>query len=191
MKIHSLALPIALLTAVTGLLSSTLLPSTASLAYEQPATDASTPAIPDALNVPDGQTLVMKATAIGTQIYTCTQSSDAAGEWKWTLKEPAALLTDEAGKVIGYHSKGPSWKLNDGSQITGELKQKVDSPDGAIPWLLLQVKSHQGSGALDQVNWIQRLNTVDGKAPASCDPAYEHATLSVPYSATYYFWAAQ
>ena len=189
MKIHSLALPIALLTAVVGLLS-----STASPAHEQPT--AATPAttdIPAALSVPEGQTLVMKLNAIGTQIYTCTQASDstASNQWSWTLKEPSALLTDETGKVLGYHSKGPSWKLNDGSQITGELKQKVDSPDGAIPWLLLQVKSHQGTGALSQVNWIQRLNTVEGKAPASCDPAYAHATLSVPYSATYYYWGAQ
>jgi Protein of unknown function (DUF3455) len=183
MKIHSMALPIALLTAVMGFLS-----STASLAHEQLAAAA-----PTAINVPEGQTLVMKLNAIGTQIYTCTQASDSAAgdQWTWVLKEPSALLTTDTGEVMGYHSKGPMWKLNDGSQIVGELKQKVDSPDGAIPWLLIQVKSHEGSGALSQVNWIQRLNTVEGKAPASCDPAYEHATLSVPYSATYYYWGAQ
>ena len=187
MKIHSLALPIALLTTVAGLLS-----STASFAHEEPAATTTTDT-PAALSVPEGQTLVMKLNAIGTQIYTCKEASDstAGNQWSWTLKEPSALLTDETGKVLGYHSKGPSWRLNDGSQITGELKQKVDSPNGSIPWLLLQVKSHQGSGALSQVNWIQRLNTVEGKAPASCDPAYAHATLSVPYSATYYYWGAQ
>ena len=183
MKTHFSVLPIALLTAAIGLLS-----TTASLAQEQSTS------IPAALNVPEGQTLVMKLTAIGAQIYTCTHSNDtvpSSEEWKWVLKEPSALLTDETGKVMGYHSKGPSWRLNDGSQITGELKQKADSPNGAIPWLLLQVKSHTGSGALSQVNWVQRLNTVEGKAPATCDAAYEHATLSVPYSATYYYWGSQ
>jgi hypothetical protein len=169
-----------------------LLPILSLLSVASPgsAQNGSSVSIPTELKVPEGQKLVLKVQAIGEQLYVCTQATEPAaqGQWTWTLREPAALLRSDEGRVVGYHIKGPTWTLNDGSQIAGEVQQKVSSPDGAIPWLLLKVKSHTGDGLMSKVNWIQRLETVEGTAPESCSEAYRQTTLKVPYSAIYEFW---
>ena len=60
----------------------------------------------------------------------------------------------------------------------------------AIPWLLLAADSSQGDGVLAGVDYIQRLETRGGLAPAgACDPAAD-ATVAVPYRARYVFYAA-
>lgn len=66
----------------------------------------------------------------------------------------------------------------------------MPAPDpGAIPWLLLRATSNQGDGVLAQVDFIQRLETRGGVAPAgTCDPAAD-ATVAVPYRARYVFYA--
>ena len=99
------------------------------------------------------------ARATGFQIYVCRP--DADGKPAWTLKAPEAELFDEQGKPIGKHFGGPTWQLNDGSQITGKMAAKADAPDPkAIPWLLVTVTGHSGSGKLSGVTSIQRVNTV-------------------------------
>jgi hypothetical protein len=138
------------------------------------------PAVPDALKAPAGEVVVVKALAKGAQVYECKDD-------KWVLSGPEAELTDESGAHIGRHSAGPTWELADGSKVVGELVQKADAPDAqAIPWLLLRAKSTEGKGTLTRVTSIQRVDTVGGKAPASCGG---QPKLSVPYSATYYFYA--
>ena len=138
------------------------------------------PSVPDALKAPAGEVVVVKAFAKGSQIYDCKDD-------KWVLNAPDAELTDERGAHLGRHYAGPTWELADGSKVVGEVAQKSDAPDAqAIPWLLLRAKSAEGNGALGKVTSIQRLDTVGGKAPASCGG---QVRLSVPYSATYYFYA--
>ena len=79
-----------------------------------------------------------------------------------------AELFDEQGKSIGKHFGGPTWQLNDGSQITGKMAAKADAPDPkAIPWLLVTVTGHSGNGKLSGVTSIQRLNTVGGLVPSA------------------------
>ena len=133
--------------------------------------------------------------ATGFQIYICRP--DANGKPALTLKAPEAELFDEQGKLIGKHFGGPTWQLNDGSQITGKLVAKVDAPDAtAIPWLLVTVTGHSGSGKLSGVTSIQRVNTVGGLAPESLPPAAAECSESSgevefksSYSADYYFYA--
>src|SRR5205823_1188527 len=104
------------------------------------------------------------AHATGFQIYVCRP--DAGGKPGWTLKAPEAELFDEQGNGIGKHFGGPTWQLNDGSQITGRMVAKVDAPDAkAIPWLLVAVISNSGKGSLSRVTSIQRVNTVSGLPP--------------------------
>jgi hypothetical protein len=150
-----------------------------------PASAGPLPAAPDALRVPDGNAMVLKASATGWQIYAC------AADGAWKLKAPDAVLRDDAGKSIGKHFAGPTWEASDGSRVVGELKAKADAPDAnAIPWLLLAAKSHAGEGALAKVSFIQRLATTGGKATASgCDAAHVGAEQRVAYTATYYFYA--
>jgi hypothetical protein len=147
------------------------------------------PTVPDSIQAPAGEELVFMARASGVQIYVCRP--DAEGKPAWTQKAPEAELFDEQGKVIGKHFGGPTWQLNDGSQVTGKMAAKVDAPHPkAIPWLLLTVTGHSGSGKLSGVTSIQRINTVAGLAPASgCSQQSGEVEFKSSYSADYYFYA--
>jgi Protein of unknown function (DUF3455) len=147
------------------------------------------PDVPDAIQVPAGEQVVLFVRGVGSQIYTCQAS--AAGKYNWTLKAPDAELRDRKDKVIGQHSAGPSWKLKDGSEVQGKAAAKVESLDPqSVPWLLVKVVSHSGNGLLSQVTDIQRLHTHGGQPPAEgCDEAHKDAETKSSYTADYYFYA--
>ncbi len=148
------------------------------------------PAIPETLKVPVTQVLSLQAQSSGVQIYECKASQEDPKRFRWVFKAPQAELFDRAGSRIGRHYAGPTWELNDGSQVVGELQAQEDSPDAsAIPWLLLRAKSTSGHGVLRWTQSIQRLYTVGGKAPVEgCEPAQEGKEARVAYSATYRFY---
>jgi hypothetical protein len=146
------------------------------------------PTVPDSIEASAGEDLVLMARATGFQIYVCR--NNAEGQTAWTLKAPEAELFDEQGKLIGKHFGGPTWQLNDGSQVTGKMAAKVNAPDPkAIPWLLVAVTGHSGSGKLSGVTSIQRMNTVGGLAPVECTDQSGEVEFRSSYSADYYFYA--
>src|SRR5580698_2458757 len=147
------------------------------------------PQVPQAIRAPAGEEVVLVAHASGSQIYTCRAGAD--GKFSWTLKAPDAELKDGDGKVIGSHFAGPGWKLTDGSEVTGKASAHVDSDDpNSIPWLLVDVVSHSGSGLLTNVNEIQRVQTHGGKPPAQgCDESHHDVDTKSSYTADYYFYA--
>lgn len=149
-----------------------------------PPTDA-----PSKLAVPAGLELVLSARGVGSQIYTCDVGAD--GAFVWTFKAPDAELRDKDGKPIGQHFAGPTWKLNDGSEVTARANTRVDSLEAnSIPWLVGNVLSHEGKGLLTKVTTIQRLHTHGGKPPATgCDEAHKDAETKSSYTADYYFYA--
>ena len=147
------------------------------------------PDVPDAIQAPAGLEVAVYAHATGSQIFTCQSTAD--GKFTWTLKAPDAELHDRQDKVIGQHSAGPSWKLKDGSEVTGKAAAHVDSLDpDSIPWLLVNVVSHAGTGLLSNVTTIQRVHTHGGKPPAEgCDATHVNAETKSSYTADYYFYA--
>ncbi|HXA83771.1 MAG TPA: DUF3455 domain-containing protein [Candidatus Dormibacteraeota bacterium] len=148
------------------------------------------PTVPDPIQAPAGEELILVARATGYQIYVCRP--DADGKPAWTLKAPDAELFDEQGRSIGKHFGGPTWQLTDGSQITGKMSAKVDAPDPrAIPWLLVTVTASSGNGKLSGVTSIQRVNTVGGLAPTAseCTAQSGEVESKSSYSADYYFYA--
>jgi hypothetical protein len=149
----------------------------------------SAPDVPDAIAVPAGVTPVLFVHAKGDQIYTCQTVSD--GKFAWTLKAPDAELKDRKDKLIGQHSAGPTWKLKDGSEVTGKAAAHVDSLDSdSIPWLLVNVTTNSGKGQLAGVTAIQRVHTHGGKAPSSgCDESHKGEETKSAYTADYYFFA--
>jgi hypothetical protein len=149
----------------------------------------SAPDVPDAIQVPQGEQPVLFAAATGSQIYTCQAGAD--GKFSWTLKAPEAELRDRKDKVIGQHSAGPTWKLKDGSEVTGKAAAHVDSLDAdSIPWLLVSVVSHAGKGLLANVTTIQRVHTHGGKPQSyGCDEQHKDAESKIAYTADYYFFA--
>ena len=147
------------------------------------------PAIADLATVapPPHAPLLFEAQADGVQIYGC-ETADKGPEW--VFKAPEANLFDAEGRQIGTHFAGPSWKLADGSEVTGAPVAKSDARvSGAIPRLLLQVKTKQGSGRLAAVTMIRRADTKGGTAPATgCDASHVGEQARMRYSATYQFF---
>lgn len=133
------------------------------------------------------QALVLRAHAQGDQIYTCQQN---AYTFSWGLKAPDARLLNDSNRVIGRHFAGPTWQLNDGSQVVGRPVAKHDAPEAsAIPWLDLAVVSTTGHGLLERVKTIKRVNTHGGQPPVGgCDQAHLGAEIRVPYTAVYEFY---
>ncbi len=141
-----------------------------------------------ALAVPAGNKLERNLDAVGVQIYACTANTTGFG---WVFTAPEATLYGHHGHVAGKHYVGPTWEANDGSTVVG-AKVAASAPDPtAIPWLLLRAVSHAGVGRMDDVTFIQRLETAGGLAPAGgCDATTIGAVARVPYTATYYFYKA-
>jgi uncharacterized protein DUF3455 len=148
------------------------------------------PADQAAVAPPEGSALVLELFADGVQIYTC-DSKD--GGYGWSFNAPDARLFDKQGRQVGTHFTGPTWELDDGLEVVGEVVAKADAPEpGAIQWLLLRVKSLQGSGALSDVAYIRRTDTKGGVAPRTgCDAHHLSEQARMRYSATYQFFSAE
>jgi hypothetical protein len=152
-----------------------LLIAAASTAYAQ------TPS-PTSIDVPAGMHLLMSAKGEGVQIYSCTGG-------QWTLKAPDAKLIGADGKQIGTHFAGPTWKLNDGGEVKGKAIAKQPSPDAeSVPWLLVQAVPGSATGSLSSVTYIRRTDTHGGAAPKG---PCTGSTISIPYTASYSFYAAK
>ncbi len=138
------------------------------------------------VDVPAGERLVLTAEGRGVQLYDC-ELHDAKTSWTFVAPE-ASLSLDN--REVATHGAGPVWHHQDGSWVAAEVVAKMASPSpGAIPMLLLRVNRHDGNaqGLFAKVNFVQRLETTGGVAPASqCETG---ATLRVPYSAVYRFYA--
>jgi len=148
--------------------------------------------VPAALAVLPSQPLVLEASASGVQIYVCRAGKDEQSGLQWVFSAPEADLFDKSGRKIGRHYAGPTWELDDGSKVIGEVVARDGGPDAsAIAWLLLKAKETAGAGLLGRTVSIQRVATVAGKAPGPhCEKAEEGREFRSPYRATYNFYAA-
>ncbi|MFZ0633318.1 MAG: DUF3455 domain-containing protein [Acidobacteriaceae bacterium] len=145
----------------------------------------------NSIGVPAGAKTILTAKGEGVQIYSCTAAQNGA---RWILKGPDAKLLNAAGEPIGKHFAGPTWKLNDGSQVLGELLASQPSPDpDSVAWLLLRARAGSATGRLAEVTFIRRTDTHGGVPAANdCQGAGDVGkTARVPYSATYTFYADQ
>ena len=129
-------------------------------------------------------TLVFQARGGGVQIYTCVKAAD----WAWKLKAPEATLFDTGHHPIGKHFAGPTWRLDDGSEVQGKMLESR-SQEGTIPWLILSAHSTGGEGRLSHVDAVRRSQTSGGLAPSEgCDAQHADVEMREPYSATYSFF---
>lgn len=142
------------------------------------------PSVPAIIQPPAG--LVEVATyrvAFGVQIYTCTAGA-------WVFKAPEAHLINAANPWRWiHHFAGPSWQSRTDNSLLTAGKLAESPVAGAIPQLLLGVKTHTGdpNGELGRVSHIQRLNTRGGLAPTG--PCRGTRDLPVPYYADYVLFA--
>lgn len=148
----------------------------------EPGNDNRAPAVPAALEVPDGNKVHFHAYAVGVQIYTWNGSS-------WVFKAPEAVLFADVNGcgAVGIHYAGPTWESESGSKVVGARVNGITVEPTAIPWLLLKAVSAEGPGIFDRTSYIQRVNTVGGLAPSSPgDSTGQEAR--VHYTAEYYFY---
>jgi len=137
------------------------------------------------LPFPENSSIVLALVADGVQIY--ESKPNPAGGFQWSLKAPEAELKNAAGEILGKHGAGPSWTLNDSSSIVGSVPplKNLAAPAG-IPWLLVAVKARSGSGTLDKVDYVMRVATEGGVAPAE-PPKTQDETAKAKYHAIYLF----
>ena len=139
--------------------------------------------VPSAIAVP-GEVLVATAHAVGAQVYEC--QSNSAGKLVWQFREPiATLLVD--GKTVGRHYAGPTWEMSDGSAVSAKVAARAPGAGpNDIPLLKLEATALNGTGKLNGVTTIQRLDTHGGSAEGACDS--RGTLLSVSYTADYTFY---
>lgn len=171
---------------IRRLLQAAVLSGLATVAMAQAFTSLD---IPEKLQAPPGEKIVLQARASGWQIYLCQPGPD--GKPAWTFKAPQAELRDAKGTVVGSHYAGPTWKSVDSSEVAGHVIEKGDSPTpDAIPWLLLSAVRHSADGVFSRVTSIQRIHTHGGNAPATgCDASKLNDEARISYTADYYFYA--
>jgi len=152
--------------------------------------------IPDAVavpaNSPNGNTRVVTYYAKGFQLYKAkkVEGSDPA-IFEWSFVAPKADLYDHSNRKVGNHGAGPFWTISPADSIFGQAfspARTAPAQDaGSIDWLLLMPKiGKTPTGIFAEVDYIQRIATKGGKAPAQA-PANADATAEVPYEAIYRF----
>lgn len=158
-------------------------------AQEALSASACPPGVPATLAPPATESLKQKLSAVGVQIYIC--NAVPAGGYAWTFLAPQANLFNDEGKMVGTHFIGPTWQGNDGSSVVAAKVAQAPGEAGAIPWLLLQAKSHAAEpGRFSDVTYVQRLSTVGGIAPTdACDATHNLGVVAqVPYTTDYFFY---
>jgi uncharacterized protein DUF3455 len=145
------------------------------------------PGIPAAIRPPAGSKPIgAYIVTNGTQNYTCVVPEGATSGGYSGASTPEAQLIGTGGRI--HHFAGPTWQsLRDNSAVTATKTSQSDK-SGAIPELLLQVATHSGSGILTKADYINRLYTSGGTAPAGTCTAGQ--AVKVPYKAVYVFWDA-
>ncbi|KAJ3322716.1 hypothetical protein HDV06_002767 [Boothiomyces sp. JEL0866] len=149
--------------------------------------------------LPDNKVLFNKYFGKGTQNYKCNGTV-------WALDSANAdlfLEKDYTGPAAITHfflpppgdAKGgrPTWKYNaDGSQVTGIVTKKINAPSATdIQWLYVnETSSTTNTGVMDNIDFIFRLYTVAGLAPAAsgCTTGNAGNITKVPYEAQYWFY---
>ncbi|WP_158798757.1 DUF3455 domain-containing protein [Pedobacter sp. L105] len=152
--------------------------------------------IPDSLKVPNGTSLITHVYAKGVQQYVCSQDSKDTTRYSWVFIAPKADLYSDTDyhKLVGKHylnaGKKPTWKMKDGSTISGLKLKSVKASDSlSVPWLLLKGITPEGTGQAKEVTYIQRINTRGGNSPLiTGTPPRNGQLLEVPYTAEYLFY---
>ena len=151
--------------------------------------------IPDAIKLPDnpsGNSRVFTFFADGVQKY---KAQEVAGSnpvaYQWQFVAPLADLYDATNQKVGNHSAGPNWQLSIVDSMFGQAfappRAAPSSDANSIDWLLLMPKTDKPPiGVFADVDYVQRVDTKGGKAPAAA-PTSATETADVHYTAIYRF----
>ena len=145
--------------------------------------------LPEPVRVPAGQKVMMATTGVGEITYECREKKDMAGQHEWAFVGPVATLYGGDKKAVGKYYAGPTWEAADGSKVGGKQVAVAPASPGNIPLQLVKADPAMGSGAMNGVSYIQRLNTKGGVAPVTaCDATSKGKRMQVAYEADYVFY---
>jgi hypothetical protein len=146
--------------------------------------------LPAAVQVPAGNKVAMETVGVGEITYQCNAKKDMATQFEWVFVGPDATLNDRSGKQVGkYYGPPATWQSGDGSKLTGAQAAVAPNGPGNIPNQLVKANPASGNGAMTDVTYIQRVNTVGGVAPVAICAASNMGTKQiVKYQADYIFY---
>ena len=158
-----------------------------------PAKEYSQDNLVEAIRVPAGNEVVLETTGVGVLNYECRANVAATGTIGWSLASPKADLIDRTGKTVGSYGGPPAtWTHMDGSTVVGT--QVVLSPVLGSNNIALQLSKGtpgMGAGVLQNVSYIQRINTKGGQdISMPCTQTEIGKKITLPYQADYIFWKA-
>lgn len=143
-------------------------------------------------NQPNGNSRVVTFYAEGVQKYKArVKPGSDPQELEWVFVAPLADLYDMNNRKAGVHGAGPYWKLSTTDSIRAEAynpaKTATATDAYSIDWLLLKpLTGSTPTGIFSGVEYIQRIATNRGKAPAAA-PRNISDTVDVRYTAVYRF----
>ena len=147
----------------------------------------------EAIRVPAGNRVILETTADGVLNYECRANATTAGTLGWVLVGPKAELTDRGGKkVADYFGPPATWRHVDGSSVIG-AQLAIAPVVGAtnLPVQLVRGTPGASSGMLQNVTYIQRINTKGGlDFTKACTQADIGDKMTQRYQADYVFWTA-
>lgn len=148
--------------------------------------------LPAPVKVPEGNKVALETQAEGKILYECRAKPAAAGEFMWTFVGPDALLMTRSGMSAGkYYGPPATWESNDGSKVTAVQVAIAPGPLGAIPLQLVKANPATGTGNMQGVTYIQRVNTKAGMPqPTPCSAGNVGEKQMIPYTADYIFYKA-
>lgn len=136
------------------------------------------------IQVPAGNRLAFRTHALGVQIYRWNGTS-----WDFVAPDAKLYVSPHFRGKVGIHYAGPTWESRSGSKVVARRLEGCTPDANAIPWLLLQTVTNEGHGIFSPVTFIQRTNTIGGKAPAAPGTTVGEEAR-IPYSTIYYFYRA-
>ena len=168
--------------------AATLLLALAVTARAEPGNDNRAPLLEGELaklRVEEGNKVIAHGFAIGVQTYRWDGTA-------WIFVAPTAVLYEDEGLhgEFATHFAGPTWQTNSGSFVVAAADKSFAPDPDSIPWVLLHATATGGDGIFAGVTFVQRVNTVGGKAPADSGRAVGEVA-DVPYTAEYFFYRAQ
>lgn len=150
--------------------------------------------LPQAVKVPPGNEVVLETVGTGDILYECRSRKDGTAAFDWGTVGPRATLVDRNGKEVGRYGGPPAtWEHVDGSRVTGTQIAVAPSSATSIPYQLVKADPATGTGVMQGVTYIQRIQTKGGIPPVAsrnCTDANAGAQERVYYQADYIFWRA-
>jgi hypothetical protein len=148
--------------------------------------------LPTAVQVPAGNRIAMETVGKGRITYECRVKANTAGEHEWFFVGPDATLMDRSGRMVGrYYGPPATWESTDGSRVTATQLAVAPAAAGNIPLQLVKANPATGSGAMNGITYIQRVNTVGGVAPTMpCNATSIGTRQIVDYQADYILYKA-